>query len=298
MFEKFEGYDRFDFPQGIVRVTAGYGGESFLITGSEKTALYDCGMAYCGDRLVMNIEARLGGRDLDYILLSHTHYDHVGALPYVRRRWPNAVVYAAEHGKRVLERPGALKVIGSLGATAAKEYTNGKMESVLTEGLAVHISLKDGDELSLGDKRILALETKGHTDCSMTYIIQPGSIMITSESTGVLERKGMLHTAILKSYDDAMASLKKCREYDPKIIISPHFGVVPPFYNREYWRLFEQTAREEKEYVDGLWKENLSMEEMLEKYKERFWKEERRKAQPLEAFLINAKWTILAYEPK
>lgn len=125
-------------------------------------------------------------RDLEYILPSHTHYDHVGALPHVRRRWPDAVVYAAEHGKRVLERPGALKVIGYLGATAAKEYTNGKMELVLTEGLAVHTSLKDGDELSLGDKRILVLGTKGRTDCSMTYIIQLGSIMTASESTGGL----------------------------------------------------------------------------------------------------------------
>ncbi|MEG0157720.1 MAG: hypothetical protein RR661_08725, partial [Anaerovoracaceae bacterium] len=48
IFKDFEGYNRLDFPEGIVRVTAGFGGESLLILGEEKTALYDCGMAYCG----------------------------------------------------------------------------------------------------------------------------------------------------------------------------------------------------------------------------------------------------------
>ncbi|MGI6722742.1 MAG: hypothetical protein ACOX4I_09490 [Anaerovoracaceae bacterium] len=47
--ENFEGHDRFAFPDFITSVSAGYGGESLLIEGSEKTALYDCGMAYCAE---------------------------------------------------------------------------------------------------------------------------------------------------------------------------------------------------------------------------------------------------------
>lgn len=295
---EFEGYSRFDFPEGISRVTAGFGGESLLIEGSEGTALYDCGMAYCGDKLVKNIEERLAGRELDCILLSHTHYDHVGALPYVRRRWPEATVYGAVHGKRVLERPGALKVIGSLGSRAADIYTKGEMTSVLTEGLGVDVVLKDGDRLFLGDRVILALETKGHTDCSLTYCIEPDKIMIASESTGVLEREGKLHTAILKSFDDSMESLKKCREYAPNIVISPHYGVIPPFYNEEYWELYRRTAEGEKEYLESLWREGLSMEEMLKRFKRDFWREERIKEQPLEAFMVNAERIILLYRPE
>ena len=54
-----EDYDRFAFPADIYRMTAGHGGESFLITGSEKNALYDCGMAYCGDKTADNIVTAL-----------------------------------------------------------------------------------------------------------------------------------------------------------------------------------------------------------------------------------------------
>ena len=60
LFNTFgEDFDRFDFPADMIRVTSSHGGESFLIVGSEKTALYDCGMAYCGESTVPNIEEAL-----------------------------------------------------------------------------------------------------------------------------------------------------------------------------------------------------------------------------------------------
>ena len=90
-----DDFDRFDFPADVYRVTAGFGGEALLIVGSEKTGLLDCGMAYCGEKMVEKLARRLaenGREKLDYIILSHSHYDHMGALPYVRRRFPEAMV--------------------------------------------------------------------------------------------------------------------------------------------------------------------------------------------------------------
>ena len=91
LYERFgEDFDRFRFPADIFRVTSGRGGEALLIIGSEKTALYDCGMAYCGAHTADNIaevlkqlkaQGRIDSIQLDYILLSHSHYDHIGGLP-------------------------------------------------------------------------------------------------------------------------------------------------------------------------------------------------------------------------
>ena len=89
---------RFKMPEGIYRVTAGRGGESFLIDGKTETAIYDCGMAYCHKDVVSNIKSllnKLGRETLDYVFLSHSHYDHIGALPYIIKEWPQVKVIGA-----------------------------------------------------------------------------------------------------------------------------------------------------------------------------------------------------------
>ena len=70
IFKDFENHDRNQYPDPVYRVTGGMGGEALLILGSEKTALYDVGMACFADRLITNIDCILEGteRTLDLIL--------------------------------------------------------------------------------------------------------------------------------------------------------------------------------------------------------------------------------------
>ena len=96
-----------NYPQPLRRVTGGPGGEAVLIMGSRKTALHDCGMACFKDRLIENIRKELGERNLDYILLSHSHYDHMGALPYLLEIWPEAKVCAGLKASKVFQSQGA-----------------------------------------------------------------------------------------------------------------------------------------------------------------------------------------------
>jgi flavorubredoxin len=61
----------------IMEVTGGMGGNAFLVRGAEKTVLIDCGMAYCASNLIRNIKQALNQLTLDYILISHSHYDPI-----------------------------------------------------------------------------------------------------------------------------------------------------------------------------------------------------------------------------
>jgi len=302
LFTDFEGFDRFDYPTGIIRVTGGFGGEATLIIGSHKTALLDCGMAYCGEQTANNIKNALAGktdasgapRTLDYILLSHTHYDHVGGAPYIKRLWPNAVICAGAYAEHVLQRPSALKVIKRLGEEAEKKFGTGDLSKITVEGLKVDKVLVDGSILSMGEETIHVLETPGHTNCSTTFVLEPASIMFTSESTGVLEGEGSIHGAVLKSYLDARASLERCKAYGAKQLISPHYGMVPTYYTDEYWKLYERELDEEQAFIKDMYNQNLSESEMVQRFAARYWAEERSQEQPLEAFLLNAKNTIKA----
>lgn len=286
-FKDFKGYNRFDFPDGIHRVTAGFGGEAILITCCEKTAMIDCGMAYCGDRMIENVKQYLGNKKLDYVFITHTHYDHIGALPYIREQWPDVKVVGSLKAKTVFEREGAVKIIKKLGTEAQHTYSKNR-EEIPVDGLAVDIVVGEGSRILLGGQDICVLEAKGHTDCCLCYIIEPMSLMFACESTGFIDDEHKVRSAILKNYHDCIESARKCRAYNAKRIITPHFGIIPEFFNNTYFDSFIENAVKEREFIKNMYNEGLSDEEVLIRYKERFWSESRRSVQPEEAFMTNA----------
>lgn len=293
-----EAHDRFDFPANIHRVTSGNGGETFLIIGSEKTALYDCGMAYCGKYTVENIKKILAAqnrRQLDYVFLSHSHYDHMGALSYIRKAFPEVTVYGGEKAQSVLKRPNAKKLIKELGTSARDLFTPGSTEEILVDDLEVDVALHDGDEISLGDEKIVAMETKGHTDCSMSYALEPVKLLFASESTGILETGEYVHTPFLKSYHDAMDSMKKCMDYNAKYLCLPHFGLLPKDFNGTYWKMLQAECQKKMAFIEEMHREQLTDEEMLEHYVEKYWDPAMEEIQPKDAFLINSKAIIKAF---
>lgn len=289
LYYSFPGYDRFDFPEGIYRVTAGMGGESLLISGEKYVALYDTGMAYPHQALIGNIRrvlAKLGRDRVDIILLSHTHYDHIGALPYLLKEWPEAVVVAADKARSVFASEGARRTMKRLGEVARDSFSDSS-EPVITDGLRVDWTVGDGSRIDIGGRWLDVLETGGHTDCSLTYVLQPDSIMFLSESTGIMRGQDEVRTTVLKSFPDSIKSARKCKEYHPERIIVPHYGIVPEFYTQKYFDVYLRELRGEINLVCGLAQQGMNEEQILEQVEQIYWFKGREYYQTKEAFRLN-----------
>ena len=282
---------RFDFPEYIVRVTGGKGSENFLVFGNEKAALIDAGIAYSSDKLIANIKEALNARgmqDLDYIFLSHSHYDHVGGVPALVSEFPGVKVVAAEKTKKVFGSNGALSTIKRLSEDAARIYGVDGI-SFDTDLLRVDIIAKDGDDIDLGGRSLRIMETKGHTDCSQTFIILPERIMFTSESTGVF-RGEKVSSEIVKSYRDAVDSAKRCIAYKPSRIIVPHYGLVPEGETLQFFVGFLIDAELQRKMILGAFDKYHDVDKTREAFIDEYWKPEYEEHQPREAFLENARY--------
>lgn len=225
----------------ITNVTGGQGGYALLVVGTLKTALIDCGMAYCALDLILNIKQALKTRTLDYVLISHSHYDHLGAIPYLKEEWPDLEICGAEYDQLVLTKLHALVMIKKLSIEAAEIYAKGAFQDYNNDLMKIDTVIANEDIIDLGDLSIRVLETPGHTKTSLSFLVN-NEVLVASESIGVMNDLDELCSTFLVSYTQTIESIHKCQALDPKFIFSAHYGLVQESNKPNYFQSCLESA--------------------------------------------------------
>lgn len=261
-------------------------GTCYLAKGEHAIA-FDPGMAWYGEETADRIGEILGGQPLDAVFLTHSHYDHVAALPYIRQRWPKVKVYGAAYAKRVLEKPSARKTICGLSQDAAD--VNGakwQQQSYDLDLLYVDEAVGDGDEVVFGDIRVRVMETIGHTQCSLSYVIND-TAMVTSETIGMIGQDGQYSPQFLIDYHKTWESVQKSRRLPLEKLYMAHHGVIET-PDEKFWQWIEDELVSTKETILEILHAYESPEEQLAEMARVFWKPKRKGGWPREAFDLNA----------
>lgn len=127
----------------------------YIITdkATGKSALVDC--ADHSEKMMKLIE----GKDLQYILLTHGHFDHIGGVKAVKEKTGAKVVISKE------DEPMLSSAKKSLAAFCNAEQNNTKADMLAS----------DGDVIMLGESEIKVMATPGHTKGGLCYVCD-GSI--------------------------------------------------------------------------------------------------------------------------
>jgi glyoxylase-like metal-dependent hydrolase (beta-lactamase superfamily II) len=90
---------------------------SFLLEGDQPT-LIDAGLDCLAPAYLADIERYLGGRPPSRLLLTYSHFDHVGAAPAIVKRYPGIEVAASAWAAEVLGKPSVRSMIRDLNQAA------------------------------------------------------------------------------------------------------------------------------------------------------------------------------------
>lgn len=261
-------------------------GTCFLVKGSQAL-LFDPGMAFNGPAVVEKVRQLLDGKGPDAVFLTHSHYDHVAAVPYIREAWPDIQVYAAEHACHIFEKPKARQMMHHMSEVAAaeagREWQAGDYRDDL---LYADVALHDGDMIRIGGMTVQAIATIGHTQCSMSFLVD-GETMVSSETIGLEgDTEGGYLPSFLMSYKGTVESLEKTEAAAPKRIYMPHRGLVEP--DARFWKHMENGLKETRDTLIRILAACDTEEAQLAAMEEAFWKKTTKGAWPKEAFDINA----------
>ena len=267
---------------------------TWLIKG-EKNILYEAGMAYSAAAMIQKIKQELQGAPLDAIILSHSHYDHVAGLPFVKTEWPDAVVYGSAYAAKILEKPTVRATMRRLSEDAAKGAGIDHLPEYDEDLFKIDVTVKEGDILSIGDHKITVYETPGHTKCSVSYLINDDVIM-ASETIGVFKGEWYM-PCYLVGYQMCLDAIEKLRNLPAKQVFISHMGIQETSHPAELWAFIEKKLIDTKDEIIEIIKAHETEEERLQvmkaKYHDNVVEESE---QPSFAFLLNAAATLKVTE--
>lgn len=276
-----------------VRVHPGDSG--FLVDNGKTSILCDTGFAFTGTALAEKVKALLGGRSLDYIVLTHSHYDHSLGVPYVKKMYPNAVVVAGEYDREAFKKPHAIAAMRDLDRRFAHTCGVESYEDLIDE-LSVDMVVSDGDFFRLGDMDVQAINLPGHTKSCLGFLLEKEKILLSSETIGIFDGKETVMPIFLISYKQSRNSILKVQSLDLDGLLIPHYGLIDRETTRRYLdcALFfiDKTTIEIKERLEN----GVDKSEILQFIKERFYDGVFEKYYPIDAFRLNTSIMINVIE--
>jgi glyoxylase-like metal-dependent hydrolase (beta-lactamase superfamily II) len=197
------------FQVGGGRLTSSEDAAVYLINFNGHAALVDAGGGDAQERLLANIKAcGVKLEQIEYLLITHCHYDHTGGVKALRDLVPVQTV-AHELEAPFLEQ-------GDNVVTAAKWY-GARIQ-------AFHVDRKvsgSQEDILLGGRVIQAIHTPGHSPGSMVYLTESAGLKVLFAQ----DVHGPLHPDLRSNNQDYQRSLQVLLALEADILCEGHYGV-------------------------------------------------------------------------
>lgn len=263
------------------------GDSAFLLDDGETSVLYDTGFAFTGYAVADKIKAVLGERKLDYIFLTHSHYDHALGSAYIAKRYPEVKIVAGEYASRIFAKDSAKSVMRDLDRKFAAKCGMEDYEDLIDE-LRVDIPVADGDVIRAGKMTFRVINLPGHTRCSVGFYLEENKLLLNSETIGVYDGNSMVVPSYLIGYETTLESISKVEALEIENVLMPHFGLLDKEQTARYLKLARKAAVDTADFIKAELRKGSSNREIIEKMKERFYYGYIKTIYPIDAMELNS----------
>lgn len=194
----------------------------YIVKGSRKTVMVEAGMNIIGPLYLRELEAL--GTGLDSLIVTHGHYDHIGALPFLKKKIPSLELRAPEATTALMGNEKVLRTMNFLSRETARYFEDMGIKVDDWDDIAITPAefsrpLRDGDVIDLGDCSIEVISTPGHTRDHVSFFLRESGILFAGEALGnpIREREDLVKVEFLTSFRDYVDSIEKLLTLKPLV---------------------------------------------------------------------------------
>jgi glyoxylase-like metal-dependent hydrolase (beta-lactamase superfamily II) len=201
----------------------------YLLKGKDGSMIVSGGMSYIVPDLLQQFKQfGIDENRIRKLLILHSHFDHVGIVPFFKRRHPEIEVCASERGWEILQMDKAIPTINEFSRNVAQRMKKEDVYSTYDLEWRKDVSgktLREGDRIDLGGLKVLILEIPGHSSCCIAAYVPELKALFPTDGGGIPFDKTIV-TSGNSNYTKYQQSLEKLKDFEVDYYCADHYGYV------------------------------------------------------------------------
>jgi glyoxylase-like metal-dependent hydrolase (beta-lactamase superfamily II) len=238
----------------------------YLLEGDSSSLIVSGGMSYLAP-MVLN-QLRAFGIDegrIEKLLILHAHFDHVGLVPFFRRRYPALDIFASKRGWEILRMPKGVDTINAFSRLVAERMgVTGCLEGRDLEWRddVAGEAVSEGDKIDLGGMTVRVLDTPGHSSCSVSAYCPELRALFPSDGAGIPYGQAIIPSGN-SNFTMYQQSLKKLEPLAVEILCADHYGYVTGQEAATYISRSIDTAGRKRALIEAVYRRTGSVDETV-----------------------------------
>jgi glyoxylase-like metal-dependent hydrolase (beta-lactamase superfamily II) len=170
---------------------------------------------------------------IKYVALTHTHPDHIGAVPHLKKLWPHLKIAASPVAAERLKNEENIKEFVRVDGIISEilmikgEITEWPPE-LENPSFDIDPVVREGDRIDLGSGIVWTVyETPGHSPCHTSFYNESEGILVIGDATGLFNpERDLFWPNYFDSLEAYCDSIRKLAALPARIGALSHNGIV------------------------------------------------------------------------
>jgi glyoxylase-like metal-dependent hydrolase (beta-lactamase superfamily II) len=201
----------------------------YCLEGADGAMLINGGLTFILPDVLKQMQSfGIDAGKIKKFLILHSHFDHTGIVPYIKRTWPDIDILASAPAWKILAMPKAIEIMNTYGHMSAQMAGAG--DALKAYDLDWRDDIKGsviggGDVIDLGGITLQIFDTPGHTNCSITAY-EPAMKALFPSDGGGIPFADVCFPSMNTNTIQYLESLEKIKPLPVSYYCADHYGYI------------------------------------------------------------------------